>query len=179
MNKEIGLTDEEKRGLIESSRLVEILTSRGIDLGKTPKRTLLYWKEQGLLPKPIRIGSKLGTKAYYPTEMIQIITSIRTLQENGLSLSVIKETLNTLILKSKVIDKAAKRHGIEFNVSDNLLDALFEVGIKVGQEKAEKEAEKGNYSDIDFLKKQGSIYRMVNIKDQKKGKSRIKKETNK
>ena len=96
--QKVSLTKRERElGLVETSRFIKILETKGIDLGKNPKRTLLFWRQIGLIPKPQirnlgkKSGKHQGTASYYPIDTIAIIKEIRRLKEKGLTLSEIHD----------------------------------------------------------------------------------------
>ena len=65
-------------------------------MGNNPKRTLTFWRQSGLIPRPIvkKQPGKRGTKSYYPIDTIILLKGIRQAQDEGKNLSEIQQMIN-------------------------------------------------------------------------------------
>lgn len=66
--------------------------ARGIDIGE---RTLRYWAQVGLIPKPLKVKGK-GNRAFYPASLVDRLAAIKALR--GLSVEEIKRTLGRPVI---------------------------------------------------------------------------------
>jgi DNA-binding transcriptional MerR regulator len=73
--------------LLTRGELVDRLRSTGVNI--TP-RTLAFWEQQGVVPRAVRRFHNGKTQAVYPEWMIPLVTSVREMQQAGLSLEEIQ-----------------------------------------------------------------------------------------
>ena len=94
---------EELTNLIETDQLIELAKRQRIDLGKNPKRTLTFWRQQGLIPRPVKkVESALHQeKSYYPLFTLLLIQNIKRQQSQGESIDKIKNEFNQAMLAAK------------------------------------------------------------------------------
>lgn len=75
--------------------LLDALRDRGVDL---PSSTLEYYRQQGILPRPIRRRHGGATRPVYPEWMVEAVEHLRTLQDQGFSLEEIKPRMHTWMI---------------------------------------------------------------------------------
>jgi len=102
------------KGQLRTQELIEKLEKSGIIISK---RTIEYYQELGLLPRPLRKkGAKTGggVLGYYQPNVVDIIRSIHTQKDKGLTLSEIKDNLRDTLFEKY------KQHYKEWGVLDSL-----------------------------------------------------------
>lgn len=73
------------------SQLVEQVRERGVDVDE---RVMVFWERRGILPKPIRRGREV----VYPALAVNVVVTLRELQQSGLTLDAIKPLMREYAL---------------------------------------------------------------------------------
>lgn len=137
--------------LLSHDELLEALRERGIDL---PSSTLEYYRQQGILPRPIRRRHGGATRPVYPEWMIEAIEYLRMLQDQGLSLEEIKPRMHVWMLGAAAGRETAYEKAVA-------LEAAFrKVAIGVGNLRDLSAADKVTISITDD--KGNEVYRHEN-----------------
>ena len=79
--------------MLTKLEILKLLKMHKVDMGKNPDRTFTYYQLKGLIPYKTGVHSKNRKIALYPNNTFNIIKNIRSLQEEGKSLSEIKNIL--------------------------------------------------------------------------------------
>lgn len=110
--------------LLTKKEIFERLKKEGIDLGKNPFRTFLYYQETGLIPNP---EGKRKNAFLFPEHTVESVKCVYNLQKGGESIAQIKKNhkYNSVNFENQrrkkleetiiLVDKASKNLSLDNN----------------------------------------------------------------